>query len=101
LIPSYNRSLNLAEKNEDLADEALLLAAESLARLGRWREAEMLYIKLVENHPRSPLNTRAQYERAVLLKEKLDDHTTAREIFQDLILRNPSSLYADLARQEM
>lgn len=98
---AYNRSLNLAEKNEDLADEALLLAAESLTLLGRWKEAEMLYIKLVENYPKSPLNTRAQFERAVLLKEKLDDPATAKEILQELILRNPTSLYADLARQEM
>jgi tetratricopeptide (TPR) repeat protein len=98
---AYNRSIRLAEKNENLADEALLLAAESLSLLGRWKEAETAYLKLVENYPKSPLNTCAQYKRAMLLKEKLDDPLRAKEIFEDLILRNPTSLYADLARQEM
>ena len=98
---AYDRSIRLAEKNKELADEALLLAAESLNLLGRWKEAEITYLKVIENHPKSPLNTRAQYERAMLLKEKLDDPSRAKEILEDLILRNPTSLYADLARQEM
>ncbi|MEA3312413.1 MAG: tetratricopeptide repeat protein [candidate division WOR-3 bacterium] len=98
---AYNRSIRIAEKNENLADEALLLAAESLSLLGRWKEAETAYLKLVENYPKSPLNTCAQYKRAMLLKEKLDNPLRAKEIFEDLILRNPTSLYADLARQEM
>ncbi len=98
---AYDRSIRLAEKNKELADEALLLAAESLTLLGWWKEAEITYLKVIENHPKSPLNTRAQYERAMLLKEKLDDPLRAKEILEDLILRNPTSLYADLARQEM
>lgn len=98
---AYNRSIRLAEKNENLADEALLLAAESLILLGRWKEAETAYLKLVENYPKSPLNTRAQFERALLLRNKLNDPEAAQGILKELILRNPTSLYADLARQEM
>lgn len=98
---AYNRSIRLAEKNEDLADEAMLLAAESLTLLGRWKEAETTYLKLVENYPKSPLNTRAQFERALLLRDRLNDPNKAQEILKELILRNPTSLYADLARQEM
>jgi TolA-binding protein len=98
---AYARCLKLAEQNVELADEALLLAAQSLQAMGRWQEAEAAYVTLIEGYPGSPLNTRAQFKRAVLLKEKLGNPTKAKQMLEELILRNPTSLYADLARQEM
>lgn len=98
---AYHKSLKLAESNPELADEALLLAAENLVRLGRWQEAEATYLKLAENHPGSPLSPRAKFEQALLLRDHLDAPAKARHILAELIIREPTSLYADLARQEM
>ncbi|MBN2378357.1 tetratricopeptide repeat protein [candidate division WOR-3 bacterium] len=98
---AYEKSIKLVETNTELEDEALLLAAESLVGLKRWNQAEALYKDLAENYPKSPLSARGAFEQALLLRDHLNGAEQARELLKDLIIRNPTSLYADLARQEL
>ena len=94
-------ALKITEKYPTLADEALLLAAESLVKLGRWEEAEETFKRLSTDYAQSPLASRAKYERALLLLNNLDSRAQAEGILKDLILRDPTSVYADLARDEL
>lgn len=98
---TYQRSIRLASEDTTLADETLLLAAESLARLGRWKEADDAYKKIYEDWPKSPLSSRAQFERAMLLRNHLDSPQEAKSILEEIIRSSPSSLYADYARREL
>lgn len=98
---AYERSTKLARQDTALADEALLLAAESLVRLGRWAEADGAYRKIYEDWPKSPLTLRAKFERALLLRDHLDARDEAKRIWEDIIRTSPTSLYADFARREL
>lgn len=98
---AYREAETLAEENPELADEALLLAAESLVKLGRYQEASERYQRLADEYHQSPLSPRARFEQALLLRDKLGRQEKAKGMLKNLILKEPTSLYADLARKEL
>lgn len=98
---AYLHSYRLAQKREELADEALILAGLSLTRMRRWQDAHDIFLEVSENYSGSPLSARAQFERALILRDHLDDQEGASRLFTELVVRFSGSVYADLARQEM
>lgn len=94
-------SSQIQKRSKEAADEALLLMAQSLAKLRRYREADEAYSKISTDCPESSLAPRAKFERAILLRDRMNDPGKAKDILEEIILRNPASLYADLARHEI
>lgn len=98
---AFNRAKRLEGTSTEIADEALLLQAESLIKLHRYEDAEKCYFKLASDFSQSPLALRAIFEKALLQRDKLNKPEEARESFKELIIKAPASLFADLARHEI
>lgn len=98
---ALERCERTANEYPDLGDETLILAGMSSERLGQWQDAEASYRKVADEFSGSPLACRARFRQALLLRDRLGEPEEARHLFENLILTNPTSLYADLARREL
>lgn len=96
-----DRTQKLQKASPEIADEALLLEAESQVKLRHFKNAENCYLTLASDFSQSPLASRALFEMALLLRDKMKKNEEAKKIFKELIVKDPTSLYANLARHEI
>jgi len=82
-----------------LFDDILLRSAEIRIRQGRFEEADSLLQKLLIEYSGDILADDALYSRAKLHDEALNDPDTAMELYQQLLMQYPGSIYTIEARK--
>lgn len=89
---------SLMKGNGQVAEQAHFVAAACLGRLGRAREALLVYDDLIRSAPASPLTPRARFEQAQVYGTVLKDDSRYRAALQQLVIDYPGSAYAPVAR---
>lgn len=82
-----------------LSDEVLFKKAEIMIKKGMFRKADTLLAELVEMYPYDILGDDALYKRAQLYELQFKDIPIAMELYENILLNYPGSLYASDARR--
>lgn len=82
-----------------LSDEVLYKKAEIMIKEGNFKEADTLLQQVVEFYPYDILADDALFLRAQINEEQFGDIPKAMELYEDILLNYPGSLYATEARR--
>lgn len=88
----------LEQGRDDAAENAWFVAAEALADAGQARQALNELDRFVEQYPQSRRRARARFVQASVLRDRVGDENKYREVLERLIVEDPSSSYAAVAR---
>jgi lipopolysaccharide biosynthesis regulator YciM len=86
-------------KQHPLADEIVWLRAKTLIKINRIEEAITDLEKIETDFQYDILADDAKYTRAVLIEENKKDKKKAMELYKEILLKFPSSVYASEARK--
>jgi len=90
-----------ATRGEALADDALILRAETAAWTGDAGSAADLYLKVVERFPEGLRTPDALLRAGRVLRDDLDDPARAAEVLKQVVDAYPASAAARQARSEL
>jgi tetratricopeptide (TPR) repeat protein len=82
-----------------LTDDAWYKQAEIMDHKRNWHAEDSLYIKIIENDSTSVLADDALFNRAELYEYKLNEKSIAMELYHELLIKYPGSLYGVEARK--
>jgi len=92
--------INLLFPKHSLVDEIVFLKAQVNARQGKWQAAIVFYNEIIAKYNNDILYDNALYELADIYENQLKDTANAMKYFEELILKQPGSLYTvDAARR--
>jgi tetratricopeptide (TPR) repeat protein len=82
-----------------LNDDAWYKQAQLMDKKRNWVAEDSLFAKIISNDSSSVLADDALYHRAELYENKIKDKVKAMELYQDLLIKYPGSLFAVEARK--
>jgi len=85
--------------DHSLVDDAWFLMAQIMDAKHEWIKADSLYQKIISHDPKGILADDAQYRRALLYDDKLNDKSKAMELYQALLTDYSGSLFVVDARK--
>lgn len=93
-------SIHLLYPTHTLADDAWYKEAQIMDQKRNWAAEDSLYGKILEFDSASVIADDALYQRALLQETKLNNKTKALELYQDLIVKYPGSVFVVEARKK-
>ena len=85
--------------DHSLVDDAWFLMAQIMDAKHEWIKEDSLYQKIISHDPKGILADDAQYRRALLYDDKLNDKSKAMELYQALLTDYSGSLFVVDARK--
>ena len=85
--------------DHSLVDDSWFKMAEIMDAKHNWKEEDSLYALIVTNDSASVIADDALYHRAQLYDTKLNDKAKAMELYQDLIVKYPGSVFVTESRK--
>ncbi|MBL0105116.1 MAG: tetratricopeptide repeat protein [Bacteroidetes bacterium] len=85
--------------DHSLVDDSWFKMAEIMDAKHNWKEEDSLYALIVTNDSASVIADDALYHRAQLYDTKLNDKAKAMELYQDLIVNYPGSVFVTESRK--
>jgi tetratricopeptide (TPR) repeat protein len=92
-------SILLGYPSHSLTDEVLMLKANLFSKQGKYTEANELYQRVIEFHPKDITADDALFKQAELNENIFMDSTKAMSLYEKLIVEYPGSLYVVEARK--
>ena len=92
-------SINTLFSEHTLGDDIYYKKAEIYKRTNRYAEAEKMYQNIVEFYPNELYGDDALFKEAELNERYLNNQEKARELYQDLLVKYPGSIYVVEARK--
>lgn len=92
-------SINKLFPNHALSDDILFRRAKIMLRKGKYEDAIACYQKIVDNYGADILADDALFNMAELYEEKLNNKVRAMELYQDLLVKYPGSIFTTEARK--
>jgi len=83
-----------------LNDDAWYKQAQIMDKKRNWIAEDSLFAKIISNDSASVLADDALYHRAQLYEDKIKDKSKAMELYQQLLIKYPGSLFAVDARKK-
>ena len=95
--------LSLTDEHPDspFSDDALFMAGELSAKMGRYRESKETFDRFLEIFPESDLNDKALVAAAEVSEVGLEDRAAAVYYYEKLLIEHPRSLYSERARKKL
>lgn len=85
--------------DHSLVDDAWFMQAEIMDVKRNWQIEDSLYAKIIEHDSASVIADDALFRRAQLHENKMGDSRKAMQLYQDLLVKYPGSLFAVEARK--
>lgn len=85
--------------DHSLVDDAWFKQAQIMDKKRNWQAEDSLYRKIITRDSASVIADDALYNRAELFENKIKDKTKAMELYQELLIKYPGSLFAVEARK--
>lgn len=85
--------------DHSLVDDSWFKMAEIMDAKHNWKEEDSLYALIVTNDSASVIADDALYHRAQLYDTKLNDKAKAMDLYQDLIVKYPGSVFVTESRK--
>ncbi len=92
-------SINSLFSEHTLGDDIYYKKAEIYKRTNRYAEAEKMYQNIVEFYPNELYGDDALFKEAELNERYLNNKEKAKELYQDLLVKYPGSIYVVEARK--
>ncbi len=92
-------SINKLFPNHALSDDILFKRAKIMIKKGKYEDAITYYQKIVDNYGSDILADDALYNIALLYDEKLNNKVRAMQIYQDVLVKYPGSIFTTEARK--
>lgn len=86
-------------EGQTILDEALYFRANLLVDLGRYRDAEQDYLRIIEDFAFQILSDDARYRLGLLYEGPLSQTEDAMEQYQFIVFNHPDSYYYPMARK--
>ena len=93
-------SIHILYPNHSLVDDAWFKEAHIMDLQRNYKAEDSLYAKILEYDSASVIADDALYQRAILHETKLNDKVKAQELYQDLIVKYPGSVFVVEARKK-
>ena len=95
--------LSLTDEHPDspFSDDALFMAGELSAKMGRYQESKETFDRFLEIFPESDLNDKALVAAAEVSEVGLQDRAAAVYYYEKLLIEHPRSLYSERARKKL
>ncbi|MBK7030328.1 MAG: tetratricopeptide repeat protein [Bacteroidales bacterium] len=92
-------SLSVLFPGHAILDDVIFKKAEILEKKGQFMDAANLYASLIKDYPFDLLGDDATFHLADLYESHLNEPAKAQQLFQDLMINYPGSLYVVEARK--
>jgi len=92
-------SINKLFPDHTLGDDILYKKAEIFIRLGKFADAERMYLDVLKFYSEELYGDDAQFKLAELYEVKLNDIEKAKQSYQDVLIKYPGSIYVVEARK--
>lgn len=96
---SYLDTINKLFPQHTLGDDIYFKKATIFTRLGRFLDAEKMYLNVLEYYPGELYGDDSQFNLAELYEIKLNNIEKAKQAYQDLLTKYPGSIYVVEARK--
>ncbi len=101
----YDKALQILDTLEnlqsyhELKDDAVYLKAQNFIALGDFVTADSLLRVVYDNYSFDMLSDNALFDRAKLQEEQMNNKTKAIELYSELMITHPGSIFAEEARK--
>lgn len=92
-------SINLIFSEHTLGDDIYYKKAEIYKRLNLYNEAIKMYQNILEFYPTELYGDDALFKEAELYEKYINDKEKAKELYQDILIKYPGSIYVVEARK--
>jgi tetratricopeptide (TPR) repeat protein len=92
-------SINLVYTEHTLGDDIYYKKADLFKRTNRYAEAAKMYENILEFYPTELYGDDALFKEAELFERYLNDKEKAKQLYQDMLVKYPGSIYVVEARK--
>jgi TolA-binding protein len=92
-------SINLVFTEHTLGDDIYYKKADIFKRTNRYAEAAKMYENILEFYPTELYGDDALFKEAELHERYLNDKEKAKQLYQDMLVKYPGSIYVVEARK--
>ncbi|MGZ3885602.1 MAG: tetratricopeptide repeat protein, partial [Bacteroidia bacterium] len=92
-------SINKLFSTHTLGDDIFYKKAEIYTKLGKFEDAEKMYLDILQYYPEEIYGDDAQFKLAELYEKKLNNIEKAKQAYQDVLTKYPGSIYVVEARK--
>jgi tetratricopeptide (TPR) repeat protein len=92
-------SINKAFSSHTLGDDIFFKKSQIYLQLGQFKEAESMYLKILEFYSNDLYGDDAQFRLAELYEKKLLDTEKAKQAYQDVLTKYPGSIFVVESRK--